>query len=417
MEFMRRISLLFLFCYCCGVLFPQHHRTLRDDVCTLRCEVDGRLSALPVIQLQGAQSMHVSFDQMSHDNLRFFYRVEHCDFNWKPTEGLFAAEFMESTQTDVPIENHNESRNTSTLYTHYSFSFPNGEMRPLISGNYRITIFDDNGEKPTPVAEICCRVVEPIVGVQAQVSSNTDIDWNARHQQVSVELNAQALPSNDLREALKVEIVQNADVDCAVVAPPPTLTRGGTLIWQHCPDLIFRAGNESRSFEMLSTRFPGMHMERIEWFPPYFHTTLQTDEPRKNYLLVGDSNGTSVIRNTDNQDNATESEYVFVHFSLQSSPLSNTEIYIDGQWTNGPPQQYRMTYDERRQAYEAALWLKQGYYSYRYLTLEKKEGQPTDASLIEGDFFQTTNDYTILIYYQRPGERYTRLVGATTAKS
>jgi hypothetical protein len=220
-----------------------------------------------------------------------------------------------------------------------------------------------------------------------------------------------------LREALKVEIVQNADVDCAVVAPAPTLTRGGTLIWQHCPDLIFRAGNEYRSFEMLSTRFPGMHMERIEWFPPYFHTTLQTDEPRKNYLLVGDSNGTSIVRNTDNKDNATESEYVFVHFSLQSSPLPNTEIYIDGQWTNGPPQQYRMTYDERRQAYEAALWLKQGYYSYRYLTLEKRVGQPTDASLIEGDFFQTTNDYTILIYYQRPGERYTRLVGATTAKS
>ena len=76
-----------------------------------------------------------------------------------------------------------------------------------------------------------------------------------------------------------------------------------------------------------------------------------------------------------------------------------------------------MTYDEQRQAYEAALWLKQGYYSYRYLTLEKKGGHPTDSSLIEGDFFQTTNDYTILIYYQRPGERYTRLVGATTAKS
>lgn len=413
---MRRFCLLFLLCCCCVVISAQHNRSLREDVRTLRCEVNGQLTALPLLTLHQGAPMVVSFDQMSHDNLRFFYRVEHCDFNWKTTEGLFTTEFLESNQTDVLIENHTESRNTSTLYTHYSFAFPNAEVRPLISGNYRITIFNDDGDESAPVAEVCCRVVEPLVGIQAAVSGNTDIDWNAKHQQVGFELNAQALSVSDLREAVKVMVLQNADVARAIIAPAPTLTRGSTLIWQHCSDLIFPAGNEYRSFEMLSTRFPGMHMDRVEWFSPYLHATLQTDEPRSNYLVIGDSNGTSVVRNTDNQDNDTESEYAFVHFRLQCLPFTDAEVYVDGQWTSGIPSEYRMVYDEQQGEYEAALWLKQGYYSYRYLCLKKGQRKAITAP-IEGDFFQATNDYTVLAYYQRSGERYTRLVGATTVKS
>ena len=51
-----------------------------------------------------------------------------------------------------------------------------------------------------------------------------------------------------------------------------------------------------------------------------------------------------------------------------------------------------------------------GYYSYQYLALPvgKRSGA---LSLIEGDYYQTENEYTILVYYKRQGDRYYQLIG------
>ena len=135
---------------------------------------------------------------MSHEGRRFFYRVQHCDFNWRPTEGLFSNEYIEANQEDIWIDKGTESQNTTTLYTHYRFNFPNAEVKPLISGNYLLTIYDDSSDKPEAVAEVRLRIVEPLVGISGRVLTNTDIDWNAAHQQIEMEVKAEGL-AGDLR--------------------------------------------------------------------------------------------------------------------------------------------------------------------------------------------------------------------------
>ena len=58
--------------------------------------------------------------------------------------------------------------------------------------------------------------------------------------------------------------------------------------------------------------------------------------------------------------------------------------------------------------------LKQGYYSYRYLTLNGDNIiKPVNT---EGNFFQTENDYQALIYFRGIGERTDRLVGYKSIK-
>lgn len=411
----RLLSILMLVIGFWPLLLGQRNLILRDDIRTLRAEIGGQLQALPILQLNGGEIVEFSFDQMSHDYHRFYYRVEHCDFDWEISEGLFVNEFLESSQTDVLVENHTESQNTTTLYTHYRFTFPNREVRPLVSGNYRITIYDDSTEDP--VAKVHCCVVEPLVGVTGKVMTNTDIDWNDAHQQIEMQVAAPNLQVRDLRGEIKTVVFQNGRIDNAVWNATPTYLNGTTLIWEHQRQLIFPAGNEYRRFEQLSHRYPGMRVDELRWFEPYYHATLMEDEARRNYLKVDDRNGISVIRNTDNRDNATESDYVFVHFFLKSDEFEEAEVFVDGQWVTGDfTPEYRLEYNAVRRAYEGVIFLKQGYYNYQYLLLPKgnRIGQ---TGPIEGNYYQTSNDYTILVYHRSPAGRYDRLVGMATLQN
>ena len=69
-----------------------------------------------------------------------------------------------------------------------------------------------------------------------------------------------------------------------------------------------------------------------------------------------------------------------------------------------------MTYDENKGIYQASLLLKQGWYDYQY-GLKSSEGW--NLKKIEGEHFQTENEYEIFVYYREMGSRYDELIGYT----
>lgn len=421
-----RTSLLVicLFALCFASTKAASHRILREDIRTLRTDVAGQIETLPILRLGSTDVVEISFDQLSHDGKMFFYRVEHWDRAFeRPTSGLFTGEFLEANYEDVPIEAYRESRNTSVLYTHYAFQFPSADARPLVSGNYKLKIYDRADPDGNPVAEVCLCVVEPLLNVSGRVLTNTEVDWNDRNQQV--ELQAQALsqlPTADLRLALQATVRQNGRSDNQCELLPPTVVLPGRIArWEHTQQLIFPAGNVYRSFEQLNMRVAGSRVEKLNWHSPYYHATLLPDEVRRNFILREDRNGTAVIRNTDNRDNATESDYLFVHFTLESEDIPDAEVYVSGRWTTGGLlPEYRMIYHPERRAYETALLLKQGYYNYLYLTVPAQQTKQASfrrqglTAPTEGDFYETRNTYNAYIYGTFPSDRYDRLVGVAT---
>ena len=144
----------------------------------------------------------------------------------------------------------------------------------------------------------------------------------------------------------------------------------------------------------------------MEWFDPYYHATLFVDQPQHNYTSIKDQNGVYVLRSSDDIDDATTAEYVVVHFFLQTPRLPGGDVYVCGQWTGEPfNPECRMEYDDINHQYHAAVMLKQGYYSYQY----RQEDGATART--EGDFYQTENEYSVLVYYRGQGARYDQLVG------
>ena len=60
--------------------------------------------------------------------------------------------------------------------------------------------------------------------------------------------------------------------------------------------------------------------------------------------------------------------------------------------------------------------MKCGYYNYLYLCADKSDPQVGSTMPIEGNYFQTENEYDIWVYYRPTGSRYWQLVGCITPK-
>lgn len=417
-SLLRVLFLLLSLCAFCasnGVAQPGRTTLLAPFVKTLRLTVNGDEASLPILGLRNGDRMEVSFDELSHEYRRYTYRLVHCDYKGNPTEDLFESDYVSCAADEEVIEDYTPSLNTTVLYTHYRFTIPNERMRPLIAGNYKIIIEAETDEGETiPVVETYFAVYEPQVAVRAAVSSDTDIDVRSRHQQLTVAVDGTGLQLRAPEEEVKMLVLQNRRYDNARLAVPPTAVNGETMIWEYCRPYIFKAGNEFRRMEMISTAYPGMHGESMRWEPPFYRYTLQPDTPRRNYLYDEDQDGLFIVRSEGSGEPDTEADYVMTRFRLEMLPMAGRNVYVSGRFaTTGLSNAYKMVYNYATEAYETEIPLKTGYYNYQYLVTSEERPRVGETSPTEGDYYQTENEYSILVYHRPPGGRYWALVGYT----
>ncbi len=388
--------------------FGQHHEILSPAIASLQVMAGDDWRNLPVASLRSSTPICISFDDLTHEYRRYTYKVEHCEADWTVSEGLFDSDYCQGFATGNTIDDYEQSEGTYQLYTHYTIEIPNDRCRLTMSGNYRLTIYADDDEE-APVLRACFMMLEPQTTVGMEVLTNTDIDFNHSHQQIAMTLNYGTLRVTDPQRQLKTVVLQNGRWSSAVHNPKAQFIKGDGMQWSHCRDLIFEAGNVYRKFEMLDVTHTTMGMETIGWDGEQYHAWVWIDEPRPNYVTDESGQGSFLIRNSDNEGNGTESEYLWAHFRLRSPRLPGT-VYINGAWTYGELQpQYVMTWNEQEQLYEAAFWLKQGYYSYRYVVV-RPDGTIRNVPS-EGSFYQTQNKYQALVYFRGDMDRADRLVG------
>ncbi len=360
----------------------------------------------PVMQLNSGDVLNIGFDELSHEYKRFTYHIDHCEADWSLSEEIFESDYL-SGFNDNPIEDYQNSINTTVLYTHYTLTIPNERCRLKMSGNYRLTVNDEEGERIL-TAEFM--VLEPLVNVGLEVSANTDIDINRSHQQVSMSLNYGSINITNHNEQIYTVVTQNDRRDNAKINIKPNFISNKGLKWSHNRSYIFEAGNEYRKFEILALSHPTMGIDRMSWDGHNYNAYPFVAEPRLNYIYDVDANGAFYIRNSDNIENDHTSDYVFVHYKLKSPFIPQGKLLIDGQWTTDEQtDNYTMTYDGTDNTYNAIIMQKQGYYSYRYTLLN--DNGTTSIPPTEGSFYQTENRYQAYIYYKDTGGRTWRLVG------
>lgn len=408
-----------------GLVCSQRHIVFSEDIASLQVVAGVRWQDMPVIKLHGNEPLNVSFDDLSHTYRRFSYTITHLEADFTPSDGLFTGDYLDGFDSGLTIDDNAQSINTLQDYTHYKLQIPNDKCRLTMSGNYRLDIKDDNNGGKL-MASVFFMVDEAAVGVRLSATANTDIDIRRNHQQVELAVDYSALRAPDARRQLKGYVLQNGRWDNARLLPDATRVSMGLLEWVHCRDLIFEAGNEYHKFEILDIHRNSMNVENNVWDGEMWHTILWPDYKRPSYVYDETAKGSFYIRNTDNTENDITSEYVMVHFLLQS-PAQPYRLFVNGTWTNDRfLPEYEMTYDNEKGMYEAVIPLKYGYYSYQYLMFN--DGDIVDGDInddeqagtnnvepmippTEGSFHETRNTYNALIYYRGNTDRADRLVG------
>ncbi|MDR0794893.1 MAG: DUF5103 domain-containing protein [Tannerella sp.] len=391
-------------------------KVFSNQIKSLRVEVVGELISEPFIILNGDDILEVNFDVLDQVQGRYAYSIIHCEADWKKSN-LSPIEYMDGFQ-QMPITDFMQAMITTTHYTNYSLLLPNENIRFKVSGNYVIQVF--NEDAPDRILfSARFGVYESLAGIHATVSSNTDISFNQGHQQVSFQINTPNQTIAYPQSELKIYVSQNNRLDHVVTNIQPSIIANNRLTYEHIPALIFEAGNEYRRFEFLTHRFNGMRIERIQFLNPYYHAELMVDQSRakQSYQYDQDHNGRFFVRCASCQYPDNEADYYIVHFTYASPMITGGNIFICSElFQNRLDESSRMEYNHSTGRYEKSVLLKQGHYNYQYIFVadNAKKGQ---LSMTEGNFFQTENEYTILVYYRPIGGRFDRLIGKTTIRN
>lgn len=369
-------------------------------------------SYAPIIRL--GEKLYLSFDDLNADEYDYSYRITHCSMNWEPS-GLLSSEFIDGYNEDR-IWDYENSFNTLQPYTNYTLTIPNEQTNIKISGNYLLSILD---EDENIIFTRRFVVYEPKVTVAVGIYRSRDISSIEKKQAVEFTINHPGMRFDNANKEIMPVILQNNNWQTALSGFKPQYFRGTQLLYKYNKETSYWAGNEFLYFDSKSIRNTTLNIARVELGPEVYNSYLYTNKERIDapYTLFPDINGNFIIRTLNGQNPNTDADYSWVYFSLDClENLDRKSVYVHGNFNNWQLQEEnRLRYNEQTGLYETRILLKQGFYNFQYLTVSETDEMSNHD--VDGSFYQTENEYTVLVYYRKFGARYDRVIGVGRGNS
>ncbi len=420
------IHLLFLFLLGLGVIHAQqddlknYDHVYRDNIRSIKFHINGLFTSYPIVELNSSNQLLLSFDDLDADAKNYVYSFIHCDRDWQPSQ-LTEMEYLDGFSAEQ-INDFRFSFKTIKAYTHYEVLLPNNYVKWTKSGNYLLVVYE-YGQQKTPVFTRRFMVVDSRVRITPQMVRPAKASKTRTHQEIDFAVDHDKFPLRNPRQEIKATILQNGRWDNAIQEVEPLFLRTNLMLFDYQDRIVFPGGKEFRSLDMRSLRRLAQNISSIERLDTIFEITLFKDQKRagQSYLTVPDLNGNFVIESFDENNNDLSSDYARVLFALYSpQPIYDKEIFVVGSFCDWEmTDMNKMVYNNIINAYVTKITMKQGFYDYAYGVRPANDAKAysPDLSEIEGDWHETENQYTILIYYRPFGERYDQLVGAVTFQS
>ena len=375
--------------------------------------VQNRQNAIPVFRL--GDGFEFQFDDLFGNEANYYYQLTHCDYDWKKSD-LAMAEYLQGFD-DIRIQQYTNSFNTLQLYSHYSLAFPNRNTNFLVSGNYMLKIVNEDKEVVFSRKFI---LFEDLVQVPMQIKRARNVKDIEYKQNLDFAIRSKDITFQNPLKNIKVLLFQNGQINDGITNIKPMYTIGNDLIYKYDKDTQFWAGNEFMNLDTKNVRSANNTVARIDSNGGVYNSYLYTHNARgKNpYTFFPDVNGNYIIRNIDAEQNEVEADYTWVFFSLSAPAYyGKNDIYINGMFNNYSfSEEDKMVYNKDNGLYEKAIMIKQGFTNYQYIIADKT-GKIDHENAIDGNYYQTENNYFALVYYRANNQRYDRIIGKGIATS
>lgn len=370
-------------------------------------------NAIPIFQL--GDTFQFQFDDLHASEDNYYYKITHCDYDWKQSQ-LSRNEYLIGFD-DQRIQDYLNSINTLQIYSHYRVTLPNRLTQLKVSGNYIISVLNEDKEVVLSRKFI---VYENLVSVPMQIKRSRDLDEVEHKHNLDFAVKSGNITFQNPLSNIKVLLLQNGRFDTAITNIKPMYTIGNDLIYKYNKETQFWAGNEYLFFENKIIRAANNSIARVDSNSGLYSCYLYTNNARasKTYTYWPDINGNFFINNISAENNEIEADYAWIYFSLSAPAFyKNENIYVTGMFNNyALTDESKMDYNEKKGIYEKAIMVKQGFTNYCF-TVADTTGKIDNENAIDGNFWQTENNYNALIYYRENNQRYDRVIGNGSATS
>lgn len=397
----------------------------KPNIKTVIFSPKGRQLLPPIIPLNGKDQLELIFDELDADEQFYSYTLVHCTWDWQP-DALTPFEYINGFTRD-DITNYRNSFNTFQPYVQYRLTLPNSSMQFTKSGNYLLKVYANDDPDDLILTRRFIVFENQLAIINPQVMTSGINNYFDTHHRINFSVSYPGSIVNNPMEEIYVTLMQNGAWNTAISGLKPLFIRKNELVYNYIDQTLFPAGNEYRFFDTRTLRVQTERVRNIAQNNNKLHVYITPDLPRSPQLETGkrtmrvnfvDMNGRFQIGVNDWGFTFLDADYAYVHFSLQlNEPITDGNVYVYGaltDWNLLP--QFQLHYNYQNKAYEGMAYLKQGFYDYQYV-IQRDGYTPPDASLTEGNFIMTENDYQILVYFRSFINRFDRLVGYSLINS
>lgn len=410
--------IIFFYILPANVLAQLPDYIYKSNITTVRLHPYGNQTALPIYTINSNNQLELHFDDLEGNVKNYYYTYQLCDYNWLPVN-LNPFDYIKGF-TQQRIGNYRYSSIAFTKYTHYQVILPEKNSTPIKSGNYLLKVYLD-GDTSKIAFTRRLLVLDQKTTIAGQVLQPFASQLFKTHQKLQFNVNIKGINTFSAAQQVKVVILQNNRWDNAQKDIPPTFVKGTTLEYNTENYGIFPGGKEWRWLDLRSFRLQSDRVEKADYKKDATTIYLKPDIDRngQRYAYFSDLNGMYNTETFESINPFWQGDYATVNFSFmppngQAYPDKN--IFLVGQFTNYEiNDKTLMHFNAEKGIYETSAFLKQGYYNYEYTGIDKND--PTKKYDLEGNYWETENSYTILVYYKSFTDRTDQLIGVARLNS
>ena len=384
----------------------------KDNIKAVRFHMYGDQGSLPVYKMNSSDQLELNFDDLDANVKSYYYSFQLCDYNWQPVDispFLYIKGF-----TQQRIATYRYSSIALTRYTHYQAFLPDRNSSLTMSGNYIVKVFLD-GDTSKLAFTRRLLVLDQKAAIGGQVMQPFTPQLFKSHQKIQFTANINGLNTFSAAQQIKVVILQNNRWDNSLKDIKPTFVRGNSLEYNTENNCVFPGGKEWRWLDLRSFRLQSDRVEKANYTKTTTDMFLFPDADRsgQRYVYFRDLNGMYLVETYETINPYWQGDFATVHFKLvapNATPYADKDIYLAGQLTNYEfNDKTKMVFNAAKGVYECTAFLKQGYYNYTYIAVDKTN--PAQKMDLEGNYWETENSYTILMYYKSFTDRADQLIG------
>ena len=361
---------------------------------------------LPVTTLgRGGEPLTLEFDLMSRDGRPLSVYFQHADRSWE--RDLSPSQALESFQDDRLLD-YRSSQGTEVPYVHYTYRFPNDEIRFRVSGNYILRV-TERGRRDSVLFEYPFYVAEQKGGLKLEAEALAVPGQRAP----SLRPVARFRPPPEIQGdplGHTVCFVRNGRVTRPRCEERPMLMRQPELAFELSRDRAYAPITAGYEVD-LATLQPSSQIAQVDRSQSPVRVVLDADYARFGEAPRGArGSGQPVVRAAlpGRIDPAISAEYVEAVFAFvpgqkqpYGAPLLVSGTFRGATTTDG----VQMAWSRARSRYETGVLLKQGMYRYEYSTTD-----PALTAQLRSTQPRITGRYTAFVYYRDARRNTDRLL-------